>query len=133
MKPIFFCDRNYSIDNPNFNIVVEKQEHQYNHKIILHSRTAQCISFEYFLVSLCEFLITVTRLNKRLKAPFFNAFFFHSGPDIFDIHISHQRFLIEKEISITKWYKWLHDIFAKYQLYCRISLVRPVVLKRGVC
>ena len=60
-------------------------------------------------------------------------FFFYFGPDISDIHISHRRFfLIEKEMSITKQYNtWFHDIFAKDQPYCRISLVRPVALKRG--
>ena len=33
-------------------LLFEKQKQRYNHRIILHSRTAQCILFEYFL-SLC--------------------------------------------------------------------------------
>ena len=96
-------------------LLFEKQKLQYNRRFILHSRTAQCIIFEYFLFEYftqkmeCEFLKTVTRLNKRLEAPFSCHFlFFHFGLDIFDIHISHRRFfLIEKEISITKRYKYL--------------------------
>ena len=40
------------------------------------------------------------KIGSAILMPFFC---FHSGPDIFDIHISHRRvFLIEKEISITK-------------------------------
>ena len=50
-------------------LLFEKQKHQYNHRITLHSNTAQCIFFlNIFSVCLCKCLKTVTRLNKRSEA-----------------------------------------------------------------
>ena len=77
--------------------------------MVLHSSTAQCILFEYFL-SLLKLIFencyqAERKIGRAISMPFL---FFIPGPDISDIHISHRRFfLIEEEISITKWYQYL--------------------------
>ena len=88
-------------------LLFEKQKHQYNYRIIMHSRTAQCILFEYFLSLFMRIFENCYQAEQKIGSAILMPFF-HSGPDISDIHISHRRFfLIEKEISIKKRYKYL--------------------------
>ena len=49
MKPTFFAIEIIQLIGRISTLLFEKQKHQYNNKITLHSSTAQCILFEYFL------------------------------------------------------------------------------------
>ena len=49
MKQTFFAIEIIQLIMRISTLLFEKQKNQYNHGIILHSITAQCILFEYFL------------------------------------------------------------------------------------
>ena len=64
-------------------LLFEKQKHQYNHKIILHSNTAQCILFEYFLSLFMRIFENCFQAEQKIGSAISMPFlFFHSGLDI---------------------------------------------------